>query len=488
MLKLVIMKKFILSVIFSFLIIGLLVSCSKNLDISDDIKHPTKYNVSILAKKSSTKVVADGGKASFSTSEKVWVYNESTGKTDRNYLTPAGNAVTTTLVGELSGTYSVNDQIKLLYNSGMRSGVIDYNGQNGKIQNVKDAGVASVSIKEVEDASVKTTDAVFTNLQSIFKLKFVDGSTTLRVKSVSITSVGNKLQQSYDIISNTTTYGSITVSDYNAMTDVFVALRFSPNPSDIIIFNVIDENGKVYTGTKKAPELGFTIGKFYSSTIQVTSHLFSISSSESVYFSPGNLTADYSFKIPQYSYSYNADDEATLSWIQGSIIHDGFSNSGNTNYVNCVSGWYVLSKQEWEYLLFERQIDGGAVSPYYMITTDSNNGGTFGMLIPHDDAKIDDVVSLTGDGLNNVDLSVYTAKGFVFLPAAGAASYESGIVASGEIGMYWSRTNDEGDDSSLYSLEFEAIYLDVGPTKYLVDVEILANIETDYYTTRLVHK
>ncbi len=474
------MKKYRLSIISCILIIGFAaVSCSKSLDRSDEIDQEKEYNVSIPAQKVSTKVVADGGKASFSTSEKVWVYNESTGKIDKNSLSPAENAATTTLQGELYGTYAVNDQLKLLYNSGRQSSIVNYTYQNGMIHGVTDAGVAFVSIKEVDGATIKTTDALFTNLQSIFKLKFVDGSTTLKVKSVSITSVDNKLQQSYDIVNDNVSYGSITVSNNTAMTEVFVALRFTPNPSDIIIFNVIDENGKVYTGTKTAPASGFTLGKFYSSTISVTSHLFSISSSESVYFSPGNFDwINYSFAIPQYLYS-NTDDCNT--YLDGDYVIPNFNNPDNTTLVNCISGWLVLSKPEWEYLLFERTIDGGSVSPYYIITTDSNSGGTLGMLLPPDDAKSEDVSSLSGAGLNNVDLTLFSVKGYVFLPAAGMVEDNEGEMLLGESGLYWTRTEEPASiyDTDYYYMEFDQLWADVLNSTYPLGIKI---------TTRLVHK
>lgn len=474
-----IMKKYSLLIISSILIIGLAaVSCSKSLNNrSDEINQEKEYSVSIPAQKASTKVVADGGKASFSISEKVWVYNESTGKIDRNSLSPAENSATTTLRGELYGTYAVNDQLKLLYNSGRQSSVVNYTYQNGMIQNVTDAGVASVSIKEVEGKTIKTTEAAFTNLQSIFKLKFVDGSTTIKVKSVSITSVDNKLQQSYDVVNNSAVYGSVTAYNTASMAEVFIALRFTPNPSDLIIFNVIDENGKVYTGTKTAPASGFSIGKFYSSTISVTSHRFSISSSESVYFSPGNLNFEQSFIIPEYKYPITSPYESVDDcFIEGEVIlSDDFINPENTTYVNGVTGWYLLSKQEWEYLLFERIIDGGSVSPYYLVTTDSNNGGTYGMLLPPEDANSEDVSTLSADGLNNINLSIFTAKGYVFLPAAGLFMQNQKLL-TGEAGIYWTRTEESSD---LYVMEYD---------DSMVDVDASLSTVFNYLTTRLVHK
>lgn len=485
------MKKNIIKTTTLLLVTGIaLYSCSKGLE-KEIPEESNKYKVSIQATKASSKAVDNGGTATFKTTEKVYVYNVNTSTLDANALSPVANASSTKIEGELSGSYSKNDQLLLLYNTNS-SGIADYREQNGSLNNVVDAGSATVDVADVSSQRVKTFPAHFSNLQSVFKLRFVNGSETLNIKSVSIRSESNKLQQTYDVVNNTATYGGITFTDENCKTDWFVSLRFDSNPSETIIFDVLDENGFAYTGTKTAPAGGFTNGKFYTSVISVQCHKFSISSSETVYFSPGLFAEDdrgnRSFLLPQhnnqttwgtiYHYWYYLQDENFLDPDSGGWID------------NSVFDWFILSKDEWAYLLEERVIDGGAVDPYYPITTDSNNGSVFGMLIPPDDAKASDVENLTGTNLNSVDLSIYALKGFVFLPNTGYADWD-GLHSDVENGLYWTRTLYEDDEEQAYYVEINPMGFDqIDHTIILLEYQpIPYNDYNDYrMAVRLVHK
>ena len=147
------------------------VSCSKE-DNTKPQEPEHSYKVSIDASFASTKVVADGGAATFSTSEKIYVCNTSKSNAlDSNPLQPAYDGSVTRLEGSLQGTYNVGDVLYLLYNSN-ELGVVDYTSQNGALANVVDAAVATVTVTSVGDNTIETTLAQFENIQSIFKLTF----------------------------------------------------------------------------------------------------------------------------------------------------------------------------------------------------------------------------------------------------------------------------------------------------------------------------
>ena len=127
-------------------------SCSKE-NVNEN--QPAKgTKIVIPAEKTGTKAVDVDGKASFKTSERVYVYANST--IDSGELHPTGNAASTTFTGSLVGTYSTGDKITVLYNTNA-SGVVDYSGQDGAIENVKDAGWAEDVEIVSYDAGVLTT-------------------------------------------------------------------------------------------------------------------------------------------------------------------------------------------------------------------------------------------------------------------------------------------------------------------------------------------
>ena len=249
-------------------------SCSKEDSQIENIDTTEKnqYHVSIPAEKKSTKAVADGGTATFKTTENVYICNTSKGNyVDWGVLHPNANGAKATFVGTLEGSYSVGNSLKVLYNTTLE-GIADYTTQNGTIERVTDAGVGTVSVADIEpNGNLITTTADIENLQSIFKFTFKNKSTgnTINVKHVKITSVGNKLQQSYDVVNDTPVYGPVEITNSTALSTVYMALRFTPTSGDPITFRVIDENGIFYQATKNAPAAGFAIGKFYNSTITV---------------------------------------------------------------------------------------------------------------------------------------------------------------------------------------------------------------------------
>ena len=267
------MKKNSISIITMGLLAGcFMFSCSKETSNEEQLIKGTK--IVIPAEKTGTKAVGVDGKATFKTTENVYIAKA--GAIDANALSPSADGASTTFTGTLAGSYATGDNITVLYNTNA-SGVVDYSGQDGAIENVRDGGwAADVEIVSLE-AGVLTTESVkLQNLQSIFKFTFINESTSAEisgVRFVRIYSDNNKLVAAYDVLTQAnSTYGQIVVSRNTNLADnyIYVALRFDANPSDEIHFEVIDNAGTIYQGSKTAPTEGFENGKFYTSTVPVT--------------------------------------------------------------------------------------------------------------------------------------------------------------------------------------------------------------------------
>lgn len=499
------MRKSIINVFAMLLVAGVaFVSCSKE----SKIESPSKgYKVSIPAKKISSKAVADGGTATFKTTENVYVCNTSKSNAiDATVLHPSANAASANFEGTLAGTYVVGNNLKILYNTNA-SGVADYSSQNGTIEGVVDAGVATVSVTDVSGGTITTGTASIDNLQSIFKFTFKNGSTTLNVKSVTISSAGNKLQTQYDVVNETATYSYLTVSNETAQSTVYAALRFTPTANDPITFLVTDENGVQYLGHKNAPSTGFAVGKFYTSTIDVTPIAFSVSSGTTVVFSPGNLVktdathtvesgnATYEFETVPFntnggSLGYEGDAPSATS-ARGYFTWNEIATADETPRlftVNGVSGWRSMTYDECDYLLWSRDMNDG-VKNFYRIDLGSDQTH-IGFLIPPDEATSDDVEGLYGGTgpasgfTQNIDVNSYISKGFVFLPAVGV------YIAGGEnkwfrnctvidvtihYGYYWLTTEYDDDYGDWLYFRASGQSNDDGDWKYY------------YCSVRLVH-
>ena len=114
-------------------------------------------------------------------------------------VTPAeGEKPTTaTLGGNIAGL-AQNDGLTLL----LPRETWDYTGQNGKLTGENSIeqkyayATAEVNVTGINNNSVRTTNANFTNAESIYRFGFKNGENYLSPKSFTVTSEGNKLVQS----------------------------------------------------------------------------------------------------------------------------------------------------------------------------------------------------------------------------------------------------------------------------------------------------
>ena len=486
------MRKSIINVFAMLLVAGFaFVSCSKE---SSEIESPSKgYKVSIPANKNFSKAVATDGTTTFKTTENVYIYNTNTGNIDATVLHPSVDAGSANFEGTLVGTYSEGNTLKVLYNTNSL-GVADYSSQDGTLEGVIDAGVASVDVTSISGGTITTETATINNLQSIFKFTFKNGATTLNVKSVTITSGNNALQAQYDVVTNTPTFAPITVSLSTASSTVYAALRFTATANDPITFLITDENDNVYVANKNAPSSGFSIGKFYTSTINI--YCFTVSDGKVVTFSPGNLVkTDDTYTVGSGNESY-AFETVPFNTNSGSLGYGGDApistsargyftwseiatetNTPRSFTVNGISGWRTLTQSEWDCLLRTRPI-GTGMYRYYKV---KNADGQAGLVLPPDNATTNDTNALgleAGSKAKLVDINACISKGFVFLPGVGYYENSWNRAISDYWGYYWTCTMSA---TSGYGNHF---FSNPNNTSFSITGNIRAS---DYLSVRLVH-
>ena len=219
--------------------------------------------------------------SSFTTTDKVYAYNETKDIMLTGYLTPSADGKTCTLTGTLTGTIEANDELVLLYNlsnydSDKTKCHFNYGHQDGTQAGVIDGAMATVTVDN-NTGSVLTTKATahFQNVQSMFRFQFTSSNTLLSVKSVDITSNSNGIAMFYCPLNDADKYlcyGGISTNLSTATTDpIYLALCIDESNSagDLLTFEVVDADNKLYTTTKAAPNSGFVNGKYYYNTTPI---------------------------------------------------------------------------------------------------------------------------------------------------------------------------------------------------------------------------
>lgn len=442
-----------------------LASCTKE-SINEELSG-NSYSIRIPVQNTATKAVTEGtGKAvsTFRTTDNVYVYNESTKVLDNGVLHPSDDAHEASFVGTLNESYNAGNVLRVLYNTGS-NGVVDYSSQDGSLEDVIDAGEGEVTIASVSGSVITTNSATIDNLQSIFKFTFRYGGAEIGgIRFVRIFSGDNKLQAQYNANSDTATYGPVTVSrDSNLENNcIYAGLRFDANPSDVIVFQVVDENGKVYSGSKTAPATGFAIGKFYNTTVDVNLYTFTVASGKKVCFSPGDLGLEiinsesvYSFTEPFTNWAQgnttNYNNASTAKAVSKRTWFDFYFESGlANNTLYGITGWRIPNRAgsttasyEWNYLVNSRTMNAG-VALYYKVTIP---GYQYCLLLPPDEAQSSDI----GDDLTSgtvTDYVKYLGKGFVLLFNTNSATYSkkwswgSNTSSYVQQGFYWTVYNN----------------------------------------------
>lgn len=224
--------------------------------------------------------------STFSVGDKIYVYNETQGWQDREYLTVSSisdDGKTADFSGTLNGGYDPNDALKLYYNVSYYNE--DYrNLSRFNYQDVLDGSASSASACDyaIANATVGSVSSgtltlsapvTLQKMQSVFRqrLTFKDTNegqpiTTPNIVQLTVSSLENKLNRQYFL--NGDVY-EMPIAIPNPIIDnnkdIYLALRFSDGStsSDALTFTAIASNGIVYVGTKTAPSEGFKNGKYY---------------------------------------------------------------------------------------------------------------------------------------------------------------------------------------------------------------------------------
>jgi len=203
-------------------------------------------------------------------------------------VTPAeGEKPTTaTLGGNIAGL-AQNDGLTLL----LPRETWDYTGQNGKLTGENSIeqkyayATAEVNVTGINNNSVRTTNANFTNAESIYRFGFKNGENYLSPKSFTVTSEGNKLVQSMSWNGSgwEPAYGGLAVTPASAPEDHFyyVSIRNDQTTADTYNFVITGADDALYFATKAIPASVLDAPKFISAkSISATMPSFAPASGE----------------------------------------------------------------------------------------------------------------------------------------------------------------------------------------------------------------
>lgn len=229
--------------------------------------------------------------AEWSTSDKISVFKPNDNTIDANQLSPDRNGSSANLVGELAGTYEEGDVLKLvlgiekrnniiypwLYYSGTFDSTGNYINQDGSKEYVEyfDYAYAFVEVTKVNGKNITTTPASFSPYQSFFKFTFTDGTDPVKASNVKIGCTKGKISRTYSVIDekDDPIDEDFPLELYlkSPASVIYVALRVDERVTDDeIIFEVEDENGKIYKGTKASTATMPVNGKYYAGTVTLT--------------------------------------------------------------------------------------------------------------------------------------------------------------------------------------------------------------------------
>lgn len=458
-------------------VLALVTGCKQS---ADEPKEPAKartWHVSVEANKGDAvktagpcRVLGTDGTtvtAAWTAGDKVSAYNVTRSEALTGFLSAQSAGSITTLSGDLTGTITNGDVLRLEYLSPAYSshdGTLT--GTANSIDKVCDYAMATVTVTDASSSGITTTDAAFANQQAIVKFTLSDSDGSALPSNPTALSVN-------DGTSDIVTLTNIPASTYaaNGAGVLYVAL---PAMSDKNLTLTATIGADTYTYTKSGAS--FANGEYFAISVWMTqqsggsalSGLFSVSATKQVMFSPGNLQYQAStgtWRFAENQWDYVGDANANISntyngwidlfgWGTGNAptkISTSFSDYSNfidwgmnviyDDDVEYESGtWYTMSTNEWDYLFNTRD---NASSLWGQGTV----CGVSGVIILPDDWVKPSGISFYSGASDGYSDNTYTAtqwskmqgNGAVFLPAAGYRSVASVNVA-GSYGYYWSST------------------------------------------------
>lgn len=315
--------------------------------------------------------------ATFATTDKIYVYKKSPSPawlswnsetSNFDYLSPNKAGTNCTLTGTITGQFAVGDVLVLYYNmerldsDPVESGFECYI-QDGTESGIPDYAIATVKVKSIDAGNITfcqesdDTDetAHFKNQLSMFRFSFTDGSNSISVKRVKITSDNDAIFSTYLPMESPAlyvpTYSRPIIATLPAPTTdyIYVGIGINENKSSVgavMNFEVEDADGKVYTGTKAAPADGFTKGKYYyNSTSPVTvAYQFTRQSPTITWTTPSTPVE------PEMHNIYIIDDNNFDITLSGTS--NGYGFDGNSNGTVSLNG-LTASYYDNEFFIFQ---------------------------------------------------------------------------------------------------------------------------------------
>ena len=258
---------------------------------------------------------------------------------------------------------SVGQYLRFVYNA---SGTLSYSfvPQTGTLAGLSnyDFAIADVQITAISGDetgyTLTTEDAHFVNCQSMYKFTFTGLPTGVGVKSVTISSAGNHIEDRFFPNSggNDNAPIAITLDDAgrtaNGAGVVYAALRFdelAADATDNITFYVTGTDDVKYVAQKTSPVGGFKNGKYYNSTIAVSQvpAYFSAAAGDlgKVIGADGNIYAD-----------------AAAATAAGTTAEAMIAYVGNWGWI-CVHGLAISLTDAYEYNATFAQATGDYIIP-----------------------------------------------------------------------------------------------------------------------------
>lgn len=411
-------------------------ACSSDNDESADA--PRFYNVTLTASMgdAETRALSEGTgnviTATFAAGDKVKVLKSD--GTEVGELTANTAGASTTLDGNISGTFSENEELTFRY----RSATANYDNQVGTLDGIaigQDYAEGTLTVTATSPSLEFNSNSVTLKAkQSITKFSFKNGSTPVNVKTFGIAAVGLVQSIAKDGIE---TVGAVTGTLSTAASDVYIALRNNTDAKQTYAFTIKDNAGNWYKGTKKAKLID---GKNYTADVTLTKWIDKEATLT-------NQSADGAIGIvnglPAIAVTISGTKKAVALMNVGALCPEAYG----TYYIfsqkasGLSDGWYVPTKDE-----------------LYVKENDVVTGGL---------TKISNAWT-TQNGVNGRLFTISEGKTF-FLPAAGFIDNDNdegqetaytGKVLVSTFGYYWSQT--EAIPSSMaYSLQFSSANINV---------------------------
>lgn len=270
-------------------------------------------------------------------------------------LTAKTTGASTTLEGNISGTFAADEVLKLRY----RSATANYDGQEGTLPGIaagQDYAEGTLTVKTADPLTFESNRVTLSSKQSITKFSFNDGTNPISVKTFGIAAPG--LVQSI-AVNGTETVGAVTGTLATPSADVYVALRNKETGTKTYSFTIQDKDGNWYIFTKAA---NLTNGKNYTATVSMTK-LANLTSTEG--------TVGVIDGLPAIVVDFSGTKKAVALMNVGALCPEHYGKYytfANLSSLGLPTGWHVPTQAELNALV---------VKTNAWVTQNGVNGGLF---------------------------------------------------------------------------------------------------------------